>query len=106
VPAASSFFQVSDSVCAAKKRLEAYRLQNFVYDEMRGMDSDKPADELRSAPEYVPIPEYALDRRTRRGKVVGKTKAEFFKDQQAVLFPWSREGVILVLGPFCSGTMS
>jgi hypothetical protein len=79
VAAASSFLQVRDSVCAAKKSLEADRLQNFVYDEMRGMDSDKPADELRSAPEYVPIPEYTLDRRTRRGKVV--------------------------LGRFCSGTM-
>jgi hypothetical protein len=57
------------------------------YDEMRGIDPDTLADELRSAPDYVPIPEYAFDCHTRRGKAMGKTKADFFKAEQAALMP-------------------
>ena len=55
-------------LCAAKKSRDADHLQNFVYDEMCGIDPDTLADELRSAPEYVPVPDYALDCHTRRGK--------------------------------------
>ena len=74
-------------LCAAKKSRDADHLQNFVYDEMRGIDPDTLADELRSAPEYVPIPEYALDCHTRRGKAAGRTKADFFKAEQEALVP-------------------
>jgi replication-associated recombination protein RarA len=74
-------------LCAAKKSRDADHLQNFVYDEMRGIDPDTLADELRSAPEYVPVPDYAFDCHTRRGKSMGKTKADFFKAEQAALVP-------------------
>jgi hypothetical protein len=62
-------------------------LAGFVYDEMRGSDPDTLADELRSAPEYVPVPDYAFDCHTRRGKSVGKTKADVFKAKQAARVP-------------------
>ena len=62
-------------------------LQNFVYDEMRGIDPDTLDDELRSAPEYVPVPDYAFDCHTRHGKAMGKTKTHFFKAEQAALVP-------------------
>ncbi len=54
---------------------------------MRGIDPDTLADELRSAPEYVAVPDYAFDCHTRRGKSMGKTKADFFKAEQAALVP-------------------
>jgi len=75
-------------LCAAKKSRDADHLQNFVYDEMRGIDPDTLADELRNAPEYVPIPEYAFDCHTRRGKAAGRTKAEFFRAEHAALAPF------------------
>jgi replication-associated recombination protein RarA len=74
-------------LCAAKKSRDADHLQNFVYDEMRSIDPDTLADELRSAPEYVPVPDYAFNCHTRRGKSMGKTKADFFKAEQAALVP-------------------
>ncbi|MBE2180197.1 MAG: hypothetical protein IAE97_06965 [Chthoniobacterales bacterium] len=75
-------------LCAAKKSRDADHLQNFVYDEMRGVDPDTLADDLRNAPEYVPIPEYAFDCHTRRGKAAGATKAEFFRAEHAALAPF------------------
>jgi replication-associated recombination protein RarA len=74
-------------LCASKKSRDADHLQNLVYDEMRGIDPDTLADELRSAPEYVAVPDYAFDCHTRRGKAMGKTKADFFKAEQAALVP-------------------
>ena len=40
----------------AKKSRDADHLQNLVCDQCKGVDADQLADELRSAPEYVPIP--------------------------------------------------
>lgn len=74
-------------LCAAKKSRDADHLQNFVYDEMRGVDPDTLADDLRNAPEYVPIPEYAFDCHTRRGKAAGKTKGDFFRAEYSALLP-------------------
>ena len=75
-------------LCAAKKNRDADHLQNYVYDEMRGIDPDTLADELRNAPEYEPIPEYAFDCHTRRGKAAGATKADFFRAEHAALAPF------------------
>jgi hypothetical protein len=33
----------------------------------------------------VPVPDYAFDGHTRRGKSMGKTKADFFKAEQEAL---------------------
>jgi len=72
----------------AKKSRDADHLQNYVYDQCKGVDADKLADELRSAPEYVSIPAYAYDCHTSRGKKAGKTKAEFFTAENAALSPF------------------
>ncbi|MBU6296382.1 MAG: hypothetical protein KJS91_17005 [Planctomycetes bacterium] len=72
----------------ARKSRDADHLQNLVYDQCKGVDADQLADELRSAPEYVPVPEYAYDCHTRRGKAAGKTKADFFTAEHAALHPF------------------
>jgi len=72
-------------LCAAKKSRDADHLQNFVYDQSAGVDADTLADDLRQAPEYVPIPGYAFDCHTRKGKSSGATKEQFFRDEQGAL---------------------
>lgn len=74
-------------LCAAKKSRDADHLQNFVYDEMRDVDPDTLTDDLRNAPEHVPILEYAFDCHTRRGKAAGKTKGDFFRGEYSALLP-------------------
>jgi replication-associated recombination protein RarA len=72
----------------AKKSRDPDHLQNFVYDQMAGLDPEGLADDLRAAPEYVPIPDYAYDCHTARGKGEGRTKAEFFRAEQRALQPF------------------
>lgn len=75
-------------LCAAKKSRDADHLQNFVYDQMAGVDAETLADDLRAAPEYEPIPHYAYDCHTLRGKKAGATKADFFRAEHAALSPF------------------
>jgi hypothetical protein len=74
-------------LCLSKKSRDPDHLQNYVYDQTAGLDADTLAQELRSSGEYVAIPEYAYDCHTREGKKRGKTKADFFKAEQAALLP-------------------
>ena len=75
-------------LCLAKKNRDPDHLQNLVYDQMKGINPDKLANELRKAPEYQPIPDYAYDCHTQEGRKRGKTKADFFKAEQAALSPF------------------
>jgi replication-associated recombination protein RarA len=75
-------------LCLAKKSRDSDHLQNFVYDQQAGLDENTLAEELRSSGEYVQIPDYAYDCHTREGKKRGKTKADFFKTEQAALEPF------------------
>ncbi|MCX6969092.1 MAG: hypothetical protein NTV93_02925 [Verrucomicrobia bacterium] len=75
-------------LCAAKKSRDPDHLQNLVYDQLKGVDADTLADDLRNAPEYVPIPGYAFDCHTRKGKASGATKAQFFSAEHAALQPF------------------
>ena len=75
-------------LCLAKKSRDPDHLQNFVYDQQAGLDENTLAEELRSSGEYVQIPDYAYDCHTREGKKRGKTKADFFKSEQAALEPF------------------
>lgn len=75
-------------LCLAKKSRDPDHLQNFVYDQQTGLDENTLAEELRSSGEYVQIPDYAYDCHTRAGKKQGKTKADFFKAEQAALEPF------------------
>jgi len=54
----------------------------------QGLDAETLAQDLRSTGEYVAIPEYAYDCHTREGKKRSKTKANFFKVEQAALEPF------------------
>jgi replication-associated recombination protein RarA len=74
-------------LCAAKKNRDADHLQNFVYDKMAGLDPDKLAADLLAAGREK-IPDYAFDCHTQKGRRMGKTKAEFFRDEQAALAPF------------------
>ena len=75
-------------LCAAKKSRDPDHLQNFVYDRLAGVDAETLGDSLREAPEYVPIPDYAYDCHTGKGKARGATKADFFRKEQAALEPF------------------
>ena len=74
-------------LCAAKKSRDADHLQNFVYDQMAGVDADKLAGDLLKAGREK-IPDYAFDCHTQKGRKMGKSKAEFFRDEQAALEPF------------------
>jgi hypothetical protein len=63
---------------------DADHLQNFVYDALAGIDADKLAAEfLKAGKENVP--DYAFDRHTLEGKRKGKTKVDFFREEQKEL---------------------
>jgi replication-associated recombination protein RarA len=74
-------------LCLAKKSRDADHLNNCVYDHRAVSDAQLNADldEVRAHPE--PIPDYALDVHTRQGKRDGKTKAMFFREEEAALNP-------------------
>ena len=46
------------------------------------------AQDSGTAREYVPIPDYAFDCHTRKGKASGATKAQFFSAEHAALQPF------------------
>ena len=73
--------------CAAKKNRDAGHLQNFVYDALADIDADKlAADLLKAGKEKVPG--YAFDCHTLKAKRKGRTKADFFREEQRALKPW------------------
>ena len=74
-------------LCLAKKSRDADYLQNFVYDQQAGLDPETLAEDLRNAGSYVPIPDYAYDCHTKRGRMMGMSKADFFKAEQDALQP-------------------
>lgn len=43
---------------------DADHLQNFVYDQFKGIDDARLAADLRKAPKYLPIPDSAYDCQT------------------------------------------
>jgi replication-associated recombination protein RarA len=75
-------------LCLAKKSRDADHLQNFVYDLKAGLEEKKLAKALEQAGDYVPIPDYAYDCHTAKGKKMGRTKADFFKAEQKALEPF------------------
>ena len=74
-------------LCAAKKNRDADHLQNFVYDALAGIDLETLAADLLAA-DREPIPDYAFDCHTLKGKRQGKTKADFFREEQRALEPF------------------
>jgi replication-associated recombination protein RarA len=74
-------------LCAARKSRDADHLQNFVYDALAGIDADQLAADLLAAGREK-VPDYAFDCHTLKGKQKGKTKADFFRDEQRALKPF------------------
>ncbi len=71
---------------AARKSRDA-DLQDFVYDALAGIDADKLAAELLKGGKET-VPDYAFDCHTPKGKRAGKTKADFFREEQRALKPF------------------
>nr|BDD44603.1 hypothetical protein 10 [Flavobacteriaceae bacterium] len=71
----------------ARKCRDADHLTNLVYDPKELSDEELEAaiDEAREQTEA--IPDYAYDCHTSKGKKAGKTKADFFREEQAALNP-------------------
>lgn len=74
-------------LCAAKKCRDADHLSNFVYDKMDGLTPEMLDRKISECKEYVELPEYVYDVHTMRGKKMGKTKEQFFKEEYEALKP-------------------
>lgn len=73
----------------ARKCRDADHLTNLIYDpkSINEKQLEADLDASRKSPERVPIPDYAFDCHTRKGRIAGKTKGAFFKDEFKALKP-------------------
>lgn len=70
-------------LCEAKHNRDSDLLSNFIYDKKIGLTDEQIEnlfEEVRS--EKMDIPEYVYDVHTLKGKKMGKTKADFFREEQ------------------------
>lgn len=75
-------------LCQWPKSRDADHLTNLIYDrssQITGESIETLLTECRG--EKIEIPEYAYDCHTKRGKQRGRTKAQFFHEEQAALQP-------------------
>lgn len=73
-------------LCHCKHNRDADLLSNYVYDKKFDVSDEqieKLFDEVRS--EKISVPEYVYDVHTVKGKIAGKTKDDFFRDEEAAL---------------------
>ncbi len=73
-------------LCEAKHSRDADLLSNYIYDKKQGLNDeeiDKYFDEVREEP--ISIPDYVYDVHTRKGKRAGKTKKDFFIEEENAL---------------------
>lgn len=71
-------------LCECRKSRDADHLQNLVYDR-KDCDVEKWIEDVRRSP--IEVPEYTFDVHTRNGKMKGKTKADFFREELEALKP-------------------
>lgn len=71
-------------LCEVRKCRDADHLQNFVYDQ-KLVNADEWLEDARKNP--IEIPEYTYDVHTRKGKKMGRTKEQFFRDEYEALTP-------------------
>ena len=69
----------------AKKSRDADHLTNLVYD--REAIPKSELDKILANEEKLDIPDYAYDVHTREGRIMGKTKADFFREEYEALKP-------------------
>jgi replication-associated recombination protein RarA len=73
-------------LCSIKHNRDADILSNYVYDKKMFVSDDvieQYFDDVRKNP--IQVPEYTYDVHTKQGRMMGKTKADFFRDEQAGL---------------------
>lgn len=79
-------------LCKAVKSRETDHLQNLIYDRKLGItDSEIEILLADVREESLDIPDYAFDVHTMRGKRSGKTKADFFLEEQEGLLPMGND---------------
>lgn len=71
-------------LCECRKNRDADHLQNLIYDR-KDCDVEKWIEDVRKNPIAVPL--YTFDVHTIRGKRMGKTKADFFREELEALRP-------------------
>lgn len=71
-------------LCECRKSRDADHLTNLVYDR-EDCEVEKWLEDVRKEPINVPL--YTFDVHTRRGKRMGKTKADFFREELEALRP-------------------
>lgn len=71
-------------LCECRKCRDADHLQNFIYDKEMA-DVERWINDIRQNP--IPIPDYTFDVHTRKGKKMGRTKEEFFREEYNALNP-------------------
>ena len=73
-------------LCLAKHNRDADLLSNYVYDAYKGLTDDMIEQEFEEVrKEKMEIPEYVFDCHTLKGKRAGKTKEDFFREEQEAL---------------------
>lgn len=73
-------------LCQTKHNRDADLLSNYVYDkkyDITDQQIEELFDEVRREP--MEIPDYVFDVHTRRGKAMGKTKTDFFIEEEKAL---------------------
>lgn len=75
-------------LCEAKHNRDADLLSNYVYDKKYGVTDEEIDQYLQEVREEgtMDVPSYVYDCHTRAGKRQGKTKEDFFKEEQMSLF--------------------
>ena len=73
-------------LCTCKHSRDADLLSNFIYDK-KALISDEQIEQLFRdvRREHMDVPEYVYDVHTRRGKMMGKTKQQFFLEEEKAL---------------------
>lgn len=74
-------------LCRTKKCRDADHLQNLVYDKGALTDEEVEAAIKVDHGEIIDIPDYSYDIHTKRGRYLGKTKDDFFRDEFMALEP-------------------
>lgn len=73
-------------LCTHPKSRDADILSNYIYDKKRSLTDEQIEAYMEDVrEERIPIPEYAYDVHTMEGKRRGKTKADFFVEEEQAL---------------------
>lgn len=73
-------------LCQCKHNRDADLLSNYIHDkkyDLTDAEIEKLFDEVREEP--VEIPDYVYDVHTKKGKIAGKTKRDFFREEENAL---------------------